>query len=58
MEVKSIGHFSIEGSNVITFWSRDIDKSLYLQLQRGHRGYVHPRKRLGGHWLRAWNILW
>ena len=32
MEVKSIGHFSIEGSNVITFWSRDIDKSLYLQL--------------------------
>ena len=28
----SIGHFAIEGSYVITFWSRDIDKSLYLQL--------------------------
>ena len=29
---KSIGHFSTGGSNVITFWSRDINKSLYFQL--------------------------
>ena len=34
------------GSNVITFWSRDIDRSLYLQLQRGHRSYAHPGKHL------------
>ena len=27
---KSIGHVSIRGSNVITFWLSDIDESLYL----------------------------
>ena len=31
------------GSKVTTFWSRDTDRSLYPQLQRGQRGYVHPR---------------
>ena len=28
------GHFTIEGSNVVTFRSHDIDRSLYLQLER------------------------
>ena len=30
--LKEVVHFSISGSNVNTFWSCDIDKSLYLQL--------------------------
>ena len=32
MEVDRALLHSIGGSNVITFWSRDIDKYLYLQL--------------------------
>ena len=32
-------------SNVITFWSRYNDKSLYLQLG-GHRGYIHRWRTL------------
>ena len=39
-----IGHFSSGGSNVITFGSHNIDKYLYLQLQRGHKGYVIHEK--------------
>ena len=53
----SIGYFSIWGSNVIIFWSSDTDKSLYLQLQKGHKGYIYPRKRLSRHRLLVSNIL-
>ena len=56
--LKSIGHFSIGGTNVNTFWSSDIDKSLYPQLWKGHRGYVHPCKCLSCHPLFVSNILW
>ena len=28
----------------VTFWSRDIDKSLHLQLLRAHKGNIHPCK--------------
>ena len=42
------------GSNV----TRDIDRSLYLQLLRGHMGYFNPRKRLSRHRLIVLNILW
>ena len=43
---KSTEHFSIESSNVITFWSHDIDKSLYLHLQREPRGLRSPMQML------------
>ena len=43
---KFMVHFIIGGSNVISFWSGDIDNSLYLLLQTGHGGYADPRKRL------------
>ena len=45
-----MGQFSFKGSNVITFDHVTVINR-YISSYRGHRGYIHPHKRLSRHRL-------